>query len=86
MKTTFARVAQLWSQAKQPIVKYSTMCAYRLTLRSHLLPRFWAMTQIAEADVQDFIIDKINKGLSKKTVRDIIAVLRAIIKYGARQK
>lgn len=86
MKTTFAKVAQLWSQAKQPIVKYSTMCAYRLTLRSHLLPQFGAMTQIAESDVQDFIIDKINKGLSKKTVRDIIAVLRAIIKYGARQK
>lgn len=86
MKTTFARVAQLWSQAKQPIVKYSTMCAYRLILRSHLLPKFGAMTQIAEADVQDFIIDKINKGLSKKTVRDIIAILRAIIKYGARQK
>lgn len=85
MKTTFAAVAQLWSQAKQPLVKYSTMCAYRLTLRSHLLPRFGQMTQIAETDVQNFIIDKINKGLSKKTVRDIVAVLRAIIKYGARQ-
>ncbi|KGL51691.1 integrase [Porphyromonas canoris] len=86
MQTTFHQVAQSWCEAKQPLVKYSTMCAYRLILRTHLLPQFGAMTQIAESDVQDFIIDKINKGLSKKTVRDIIAVLRAIIKYGARQK
>ncbi len=85
MQTTFQNLAQLWSQTKQPFVKYSTMCAYRLTLRTHLLPRFGQMTQIEESDVQDFIIDKMSRGLSKKTVRDIVAVLRAIVKYGARQ-
>lgn len=86
MKRTFEEIAQLWSEAKQPLVKYSTMCAYRLILRTHLLPQFGQMTQISESDVQTFIIDKINKGLSKKSVRDIVAVLRSIIKYGARQK
>uniref|UniRef100_A0AB33JBZ9 Site-specific integrase n=1 Tax=Prevotella sp. GTC17260 TaxID=3236796 RepID=A0AB33JBZ9_9BACT len=44
------------------------------------------MTQIEEVDVQEFILDKVKVGLAKKTVRDIIAVLRAIVKYGARQK
>lgn len=86
MQMTFQELAQLWSEAKQPLVKYSTMCAYRLTLRTHLLPRFGQMEQIEESDVQDFIIDKINRGLSKKTVRDIVAVLRSIIKYGAKLK
>ncbi|MDO4708019.1 MAG: tyrosine-type recombinase/integrase [Porphyromonadaceae bacterium] len=86
MTKKFEEIAQLWSETKQPLVKYSTMCAYRLTLRIHLLPQFGQMIQISEADAQNFIIEKINKGLSKKTVRDIIAVLRAIIKYGARQK
>lgn len=42
--------------------------------------------EISESEVQRFIIDKVKSGLEKKTVRDIIAVLRAIIKYGARNK
>lgn len=86
MQTTFQELAQQWCETKQPIVKYSTMCAYRLALRTHLLPRFGQMTQIEEVDVQGFILDKVKGGLAKKTVRDIIAVLRAIVKYGARQK
>ena len=86
MQTTFQELAQQWCEMKQPIVKYSTMCAYRLALRTHLLPRFGQMTQIEEADVQGFILDKVKEGLAKKTVRDIIAILRAIVKYGARQK
>ena len=86
MQTTFQELAQQWCETKQPIVKYSTMCAYRLALCTHLLPRFGQMTQIEEVDVQGFILDKVKGGLAKKTVRDIIAVLRAIVKYGARQK
>lgn len=86
MQTTFQELAQQWCEMKQPIVKYSTMCAYRLALHTHLLPRFGQMTQIEEVDVQGFILDKVKEGLAKKTVRDIIAVLRAIVKYGARQK
>lgn len=84
MQKTFQEIAQLWSESKQAIVKYSTLCAYRLTLRTHLTPRFGKMTRIEESDVQCFIIDKIKAGLAKKTVRDIIAVLRAVVKYGAR--
>ena len=42
------------------------------------------MTEIEEAEVQRFIIEKIRNGLAKKTVRDIVAVLRAVVKYGAR--
>ena len=86
MQKTFEEVSQLWCETKRPLVKYSTMCAYRLTLRTHLLPHFGQMREISESEVQRFIIDKVKSGLAKKTVRDIIAVLRAIIKYGARNK
>ena len=86
MQTTFQELAELWSATKQPLVKYSTMCAYRLILQTHLLPRFGQQIEIAEAEVQSFILDKVKAGLAKKSVRDIIAVLRAIVKYGARQK
>lgn len=71
-------------EAKQPIVKYSTICAYRLALRTHLIPRFGSMVQIHEAEVEEFIVDKMRAGMAKKTVRDIVAVLRAVVRYGAR--
>lgn len=84
MQKTFEELALMWSENKQSIVKYSTLCAYRLTLRTHFIPHFGAMTEIEEAEVQRFIIEKIRNGLAKKTVRDIVAVLRAVVKYGAR--
>lgn len=79
MQKTFEELALMWSENKQSIVKYSTLCAYRLTLHTHLIPHFGAMTEIEEAEVQRFIIEKIRNGLAKKTVRDIVAVLRAVI-------
>ncbi len=46
MQKTFEELALMWSENKQSIVKYSTLCAYRLTLRTHLIPHFGAMTEI----------------------------------------
>lgn len=86
MQKTFQEVSEIWSSAKRKIVKHSTMCAYMLTLQTHLLPRFGSMTAITESDVQRFVIEKCSSGLAKKTVRDIIAVLRNIVKYGGRYK
>lgn len=86
MNITFEELAQQWCEKKQPIVKESSMCAYRLILCSHLLPRFGQMRAITEAEAQAFLLEKIKGGLSKKTVRDVIAVLRSVVRYGARQK
>lgn len=41
-KKTFHEVSEIWCDAKRPIVKHSTLCAYQLTLQTHLLPRFGA--------------------------------------------
>lgn len=81
-KKTFQDVSKIWCDAKRPIVKHSTMCAYLLTLQTHLLPWFGTMETIAECDVQQFVIDKCASGLARKTVRDMIAVLKSIVKYG----
>ena len=58
------------------------MCAYLLTLQTHLLPRFGERTFITENDVQEFVIDKLSCGLARKTVRDMVALLKSIVKYG----
>ena len=44
------------------------------------------MTVITENEVQQFVIDKCLSGLANKTVRDIVAVLKAIVKYGGKHK
>lgn len=71
-KKTFHEVSEIWCDAKRPIVKHSTLCAYQLTLQTHLLPRFGAAENITEKDVQQFVIDKCTSGLARKTVRDIV--------------
>ena len=86
MQKSFREISQFWCDAKRPILKHSTMCAYRLTLQTHLLPCFGEMTVITENEVQQFVIDKCFSGLAKKTVRDIVAVLKSIIKYGGKHK
>lgn len=86
MQKSFQEVSKIWCDAKRPIVKHSTMCAYMLTLQTHLLPRFGVMTVITESDVQQFVIDKFSSGLARKTVRDLVAVLKSVAKYGGKHK
>lgn len=62
------------------------MCAYLLTLQTHLLPYFGAKTDITEDDVQQFVIHKLSCGLARKTVRDMVAVLKSVTKYGKKHK
>lgn len=86
MQKSFQEISKIWCDAKRPIVKHSTMCAYMLTLQTHLLPCFGAMTVITESDVQQFVIDKFSAGLARKTIRDLVAVLKSIVKYGGKHK
>lgn len=86
MQKTFYEVSQDWCEAKRLIVKYSSMCAYLLVLQKHLEPYFGSMTDITENVVQQFVLDKLSSGHSKKYVRDMVAVLKSIAKYGRKQK
>lgn len=86
MQKTFQELSESWCETKRPLVKHSTMCAYLLTLKTHLLPRFGERTSIAESDVQRFVIEKLSCGFAKKTVRDMVAVLKSIVKYGGKHK
>jgi integrase len=44
------------------------------------------MSIITESDVQQFVIEKYSSGLAKKTIRDIVAILKSIVKYGGNHK
>lgn len=86
MQKTFQEISKSWCETKRPIVKHSTMCAYLLTLQTHLLPYFGTKTAITEDEVQQFVIYKLSCGLARKTVRDMVAVLKSVAKYGRKHK
>jgi hypothetical protein len=47
-------------------VKKSTFSAYVLLIENHLLPSFGNQYEIQEADVQTFVLQKLEAGLSQK--------------------
>lgn len=87
MQTTipFSQVAALWEVNKRTVVKHSTFCAYLLIVRTHLLPVFANATVISEIEAQQFVFSKLSAGLSCKSVHDIVAVLKSIVKFGAKR-
>lgn len=80
----FKEVAAQWIEAKRKLVKPSTFCCYNLILHTHLLPLFADHADLTEAEAQKMVFDKLNAGLARHTVRDILATLKAIVKYGAK--
>ena len=82
--TEFKSVVELWQADKQQFVKKSTFAAYSLLIANHLLPAFSESTDIQEEDVQQFVFKKLEEGLSQKSVKDILIVLKMILRYGAK--
>ena len=80
-----SQIADLWKEEKRQFVKKSTLAAYSLIVETHLQPAFGNLTAVTENDVQDFVLHKLNGGLSQKTIKDMLIVLRMILKFGAKK-
>ena len=86
-KKSFAQITSLWKADKKMYVKKSTFSAYILLLENHLLPEFGNHTEeIEEAEVQKFVFRKLEHGLSQKSIKDILIVLKMVLKFGAKNK
>lgn len=85
-KTKISRVIDLWKNDKKQYVKKSSYSAYMLLIENHLLPNFGDRLSIKESDVQEFVFKKLDEGLSQKTIKDILIVLKMILKYGVKNK
>ncbi|MBR0523598.1 MAG: site-specific integrase [Prevotella sp.] len=81
---TFNEVYDAWYRDKRNYVKQTTISSYVLTAENHLIPRFGEMTSLSEQEVQDFVLEKLQDGFRQKTVRDMLAVLKMIVRYGCR--
>lgn len=80
----FQEITRLWRVDKKQYVKTSTISTYTLLIENHILPAFKEADRINEADVQEFVFEKLNSGLSHKSVKDILIVLKMILKFGAK--
>lgn len=85
-RKNFYEVANLWKEDKRQYIKKSSYSVYLLLLENHLLPYFGKKTEIIEKDVQQFVLLKINDGLSQKSIKDMIIVLKMIVKFGVKHK
>lgn len=79
-------IIELWKIDKKQYVKRSSYSAYILLIENHLLPAFGNMLNVKEVDIQSFVLQKLGEGLSHKTIKDILIVLKMILKFGAKNK
>ena len=80
---TFKQLCNLWQQDKKNLVKQSTMAAYSLLIEKYLIPYFENISDINNASVQSFMQEGLKNGLSLKSVRDIVVVLRMVMKFAS---
>ena len=79
----FCAYCELWLQQKRPAVRESTYMKYVGILQRHILPQLGSMhaDAITAKVVNGFTQTLLRDGLSVKTVRDILTVVRSISKY-----
>jgi len=78
-------IAKLWNEDKKRYVKQSTSSAYYLLLQNHILPHFGERETLTEDEVQEWVYEKNDKGLSRKSIQDSLIVLKMVLKFGAKK-
>ena len=86
IRKTVREIAAAWKEYKRPYVKQSTMAAYVLILENHVLPYFGDGDSLHEQAVQAFVLQKLGSGLSVKTIKDILIILKMVMKFGVKNE
>jgi len=81
-----SEIIDLWKADKKQYVKKSSYSAYVLLIENHLLPIFGDKRSVEEMEVQSFVFQKLDEGLSQKSIKDILIVLKMVLKFGAKNK
>ncbi len=93
--THFKTLVNEWLNSKEPMITASTQANFVLIAENHLIPYFGKrrIGTISEADIQEYVLylfkegrmDK-SGGLTVKTIRDIILVIRLSLIYAYKEK
>lgn len=78
----FNRLAEEWLEQKKNTIKQSTYCNYTFIVEKYLLPNFKdiKLRKLSKYNYNQFI-QELSETVSKKTTRDIMNVLKAILKF-----
>ena len=52
-------------------------------IRLHIIPTFGERTDLSEKEVQMYVLELLENGVAASTVRDIVTVLKMIVRDGA---
>ena len=80
MATKLKDFSYKWIEEKKKNVKYSTYCAYLTILENKINP-FFAENELSSESIILFISSLEKEGLCNKSVKDIMTVLKMIVKY-----
>lgn len=81
-RVSFETIANEWLEKKENEIKQSTYANYRYLINKYLIPE---LKEVSLKDLERYDFNKIIKKwievLSSKTIRDIVAVLKSILRY-----
>ena len=82
-KILTSNLCEQWLEFKKQDIKESTYIKYRNIISKHLKPILGNpyINSLKNEDTQKYVLLLKNKGLSNKSVRDILSVMSAIFKY-----
>ena len=88
----FGDLAELWMRTIKPQVKGSTYIKYANSLKNYILPKFntTKISNLSYVSLEEYASQLLTtggsqrKGLSPKTVSDIMSIIRAIIHFACR--
>ena len=82
---TLEEAYKQWLPRKRRQVKESTISVYIQAAEKHILPFFreYPVGEITKRAVQKFVDEKLDSGLSVKSVRDFIIVLKMLVRFAA---
>lgn len=93
--TQFKTLVNIWLNQKKPMITPSTHASFTLIAENHLIPQFGKrkIGSITESEIQGYITHLYNAGrldekggLTVKTIRDIILVLRLVLEYAYKER
>ena len=79
---TIENVYYAWREMKRQMVRESTLATYTSNAEKHILPAFGAMYEIDDVCMQAFVFKLADSGLSTRTIKDILLVLKMMLAYG----
>lgn len=84
--TKLSEIIALRIEGKEQHAKRSIFWACTLLIENHILPSFGEMMLVEEQDVQTFVFRKLDEGLSQKTVKEILIVLKTRTRFGVKKQ